>query len=96
MNNFNVVIAPQNWTFHNKFIDGRFRSVGCNSPSKLDLPQQVLSHPKNRHCCNSPSKLDLPQHGILTVLVPHSCNSPSKLDLPQPTIDNILIINVFN
>ena len=35
-----VVIAPQNWTFHNGGA-ASLSSFRCNSPSKLDLPQQT-------------------------------------------------------
>ena len=77
-----VVIAPQNWSFHNlKVRDGA--TISCNSPSKLDLPQLNIVIMEKKSCCNSPSKLDLPQQMREMEAEFLSCNSPSKLDLPQ-------------
>ena len=61
MKNFNVVIALQNWTFHNFNGDISKWNVVVIAPQKSDLPQLRGSMVMQRSRCNSPSKSDLPQ-----------------------------------
>ena len=61
MNNFNVVIAPQNWTFHNTNNLNHYQNGVVIAQFKTGPSTTRFARANPQKRCNSPSKPDLPQ-----------------------------------